>query len=513
VADHRSACERLRTDERGVFLAWFGLMLVVFFGFAALAIDVGSAYWKKRDLQNAMDAATLAAGANLPCLDNVNPPSGTSCPVSAQTIAKQYLAKNGYDPAGFSFDYGCMPQGASDKASCAPRFDYFQINPHTVVSPNVFAQVAGGPDHFDPTVGTTAACNPCSTDTIDYDVMIVLDRTGSMCQDASGNPFPNCNDLTAAQPSDLANAKNGLLSFLKFFNPIPDSGGHYDRVGFVVLPGFNPRGNSLTSPTAPTFNTSSPGSSNYCSAGTANTTAPPGDPAAGDPGNWMIVPLRPLNIDPNVDTTWKWVDPNTNALNDQSRLVSAIKCVPGEGGTVINEAARAADLELSLHGRTCSTCRRIVVYFGDGGGNSYNNWTGANASRTLNSTFDKQHPCGSAVWDTADNDTAHGPDGWGGRSPWVQQQGITWYSIGYALDFDPMGQISQRCVDTTNSPNPDTYTNAALGVNGNFSSGETMRLLATNDQLFYNQPDPGNVYAIFNAVGHSITDGGVRLVK
>src|SRR5689334_14196508 len=98
VADPRPACERLRTDERGVFLAWFALMLVVFFGFAALAIDVGSAYWKKRDLQGAMDAATLAAGAQLPCLDSVNPPSGTSCPVTAQTMAKQYLAKNGYDP-------------------------------------------------------------------------------------------------------------------------------------------------------------------------------------------------------------------------------------------------------------------------------------------------------------------------------------------------------------------------------------------------------------------------------
>jgi hypothetical protein len=511
VADHRSACERLRTDERGVFLAWFGLMLVVFFGFAALAIDVGSAYWKKRDLQSAMDAATLAAGANLPCLDNVNPPSGTSCPVSAQTIAKQYLAKNGYDPAGFSFDYGCMPQGASDKQSCAPRFDYFQINPHTVISPNVFAQVAGGPSHFDPTVGTTAACNPCSTDTIDFDIMIVLDRSGSMCQDANGLPFAACNDLTAAQPSDLANAKNGLLEFIKFFNPVPDSNGHYDRVGFVVLPGFNPPGNDPANPTAPTFNSGSPGSSNYCGAGTANTTAPPGNPSAGAPGNWMIVPLRPTSTP--LDSTWKWLDPTTNALNDQSRLVSAIKCVPGEGGTVMNEAARAADMELSLHGRTCSTCRRIVVYFGDGGGNQYNNWSGQWASQTLNSTFDKQHPCGSTVWNNVDADTKHGPQGWGGRSPWTISQGIQWYSIGYALDFNPSGNSSQRCVGLSGGTNPETYDNASLGISGAVSSGLTMQLLATNDQLFYNQPTPGNLYAIFNAIGHRITDGGVRLVK
>jgi Flp pilus assembly protein TadG len=135
--------QRRAGPSRGAYLPLFALCLVAFFGLAALAIDVGSAYWKKRDLQNAEDAAALAGAAFLPCLDNVNPPTGTSCVKTAQTVAKQYLRENGYDPATFTFDYGCMPAGVADKATCAPRFDYFKVNDHAVVSPNVFGQLFG----------------------------------------------------------------------------------------------------------------------------------------------------------------------------------------------------------------------------------------------------------------------------------------------------------------------------------------------------------------------------------
>jgi hypothetical protein len=510
-----------RRRQGGFYLTWFALSLVVFLGLAGIAIDVGSAYWKKRDLQAAEDGAALAGGAFLPCLEGVSPPSGFGCVKTAQEVARQYLQLNGYDAAGFTFDYGCMPTGASDKSTCAPRFDYFEVKDHSIRSENTFAKAFGRMvgrnfDAFNPHA-MAAACSPCSTDKIDFDVMIVLDRTGSMCQNASGATVPNCNVLTYNPPSDLANAKNGILSFIKFFNPVPDSQGHYDRVGFVVLSGFNP-GGSTSSPVAPAYNAANPLGSNYCATGSSNTTAYPGNPTAGVNGNWLLVPLRPLGTP--LDATWQWVNPATNALIDTSRLVSAIRCVPGEGNTVINEAARAADAELALHGRTCANCRRIVVMLGDGGANQWNNWTGLNAASALKSTFDKQHPCGSSVSNNVDGDAVHGPGGWGGRAPYAASRGITWFSIGYALDFG-FANDGQRCKGDASGAggfNPERYSNGALGLplageSPAISSGTTVRMMASNDTYFFNQPTPGQLYDIFNQIGHLITQGGVRLVR
>jgi Flp pilus assembly protein TadG len=60
-----SGLRRLLSDQSGQVLPWVALLMVLFLGMSALAVDVGHAMVVKQQLQAAADAAALAAGANL----------------------------------------------------------------------------------------------------------------------------------------------------------------------------------------------------------------------------------------------------------------------------------------------------------------------------------------------------------------------------------------------------------------------------------------------------------------
>ena len=57
---------RRARGERGQILPIVALALVALLGIAAFAIDVGYAYYAKRQLQSATDAAALAGAQDLP---------------------------------------------------------------------------------------------------------------------------------------------------------------------------------------------------------------------------------------------------------------------------------------------------------------------------------------------------------------------------------------------------------------------------------------------------------------
>lgn len=57
---------RRRRDEEGAIAIVFAICSVLLFGFAAIAVDLGDAYARKRDIQTQADLAALAAGAQLP---------------------------------------------------------------------------------------------------------------------------------------------------------------------------------------------------------------------------------------------------------------------------------------------------------------------------------------------------------------------------------------------------------------------------------------------------------------
>ena len=58
-------------DERGQTLIWVAVGMVVLIGMLGLAIDLGSLYGERRQMQNAADAAALEA-ARARCFDNLS---------------------------------------------------------------------------------------------------------------------------------------------------------------------------------------------------------------------------------------------------------------------------------------------------------------------------------------------------------------------------------------------------------------------------------------------------------
>ena len=75
---------RLR-DERGQTIALFTILILTLMGVVAIVVDVAIFAEEKRQLQNAADAAVLAAARELP-----------ADPVGAEAAAVSYLASNGY---------------------------------------------------------------------------------------------------------------------------------------------------------------------------------------------------------------------------------------------------------------------------------------------------------------------------------------------------------------------------------------------------------------------------------
>jgi Flp pilus assembly protein TadG len=79
-AGHAACLPRLWRDERGIISLVTALTLVVVIGFVGLALDVGTWYRSQRALQNAADAAVLAAAVN----------AGSTYDEEAKAVASSY---------------------------------------------------------------------------------------------------------------------------------------------------------------------------------------------------------------------------------------------------------------------------------------------------------------------------------------------------------------------------------------------------------------------------------------
>lgn len=191
-------------EERGQVVVLVVLLLVVLFGFAALVIDVGYAYYAHRSLQASADAAALAGAQELPNA------------TQAEAVARQYSSSAGNkNERGNIEDVtttvttkcivslgGCEPMNAVVVMEQAPMKTFF----------------AGllGVDTFSIKAKATAAMRGGKPKPAH--VMIVLDRTGSMGTGCSQGG------------TKLTCAKNGLTAFLGAMDP------EYDQVGLVAFP-------------------------------------------------------------------------------------------------------------------------------------------------------------------------------------------------------------------------------------------------------------------------------------
>ena len=286
-------------DESGQVLVLFAISLVVLLGFVGLVIDVGHAYFVHRTLQADADAAATAGANDLP--------SAANALATAQAYGGSVGGKNVRDNipgVATTATAKCLSQ-----APCNP-VNAIVVSEHADVQ-TFFARIVG----ID-SIGVTAratACSPCETRPLD--IMLVLDRTGSMCWDHYGRPDPAC--------TDLENAREGLKTFLQFMDPSAV------RVGLAVLPPAASMSTRCSKP--PDFSSYNDSSAPYV--------------------------ISPMSTDYARD----------GALDTSSDLVSTINCVLGGGGTSYATALEAAQAELDAHGRP--NVQDVIVFLSDGAAN------------------------------------------------------------------------------------------------------------------------------------------------
>ena len=275
------------------------LSIVALIGMAGLAIDVGYAYYSQRTLQASADAAALAGATALPN------------PGAAAAVASSYGGSDGAKNARSNVP-GVSTSVTTKCVSLAPRCMPANaiVVSQTANVPTIFARVLGI-DSFAVHARATA-CAPCSVRPLD--IMLVLDRTGSMCQDSYGHPDPACTDIN--------NARAGMKTFLGFLDP------KLDRVGFAVFPPAPTASKACDVPTGAAYDSKS--------------------------AAYVVVPL---SQDYSVNG---WVDPT-------SQLVATIDCQQAGGRTSYATAIEQAQAELDAHGRPGA--RDVIVMLSDGAAN------------------------------------------------------------------------------------------------------------------------------------------------
>ncbi len=290
----------LQADESGQVMPLLLVgVIVIMLGMAAFAIDVGHAYLVKRQLQASSDAAALVGAQALPDV------------AAAAALAQQYGpgGKNPLPGADGGVKVDVSTRCLAGTTDCSTP-NAVVVN-ETLTLPTTFAKLLGI-DNL--TVHTTStACSPCGEKPLD--VMLVLDRTGSMCTTPSGAPDPACTDLN--------NARDGMKTFLELMDP------GLDHVGLAVLPPATSLSARCATPTSASYN---------------STSSP-----------YVIVPLSSDYL-------------SGGALNDHSTLVSAIDCVQAGGSTSYATALEKAQQELVSEGRP--GVDKIIVILSDGAANT-----------------------------------------------------------------------------------------------------------------------------------------------
>ena len=279
--------------------------MTVLLGMAALVLDLGLGWYAKRQLQASVDAAALAGAQELPSSAN------------AVARAHEYILKNptrGVDDVQETIITRCLAVAPG----CAP-VNAVQVSA-SANADTAFARVFGINSM---NVGAKAtACQPCGAKPLD--IMVVLDRTGSMSEGGT--------------PNKLANARTGIVTFLNFL----DAG--TALVGLAVLPPSNTLANRCSNPSTST--------SWYDSVSSVYTVVP-------------------LANDFKVN----------GSINNSSNLIQTLSCQVPNGTTHYSLAIQAAQAELNANGR--ATAQDVIIFLTDGAANTGPSYfSSGNAERT-----------------------------------------------------------------------------------------------------------------------------------
>lgn len=471
------------SDESGQILVITGVALVLMLVSVGLVIDVGHAMLVQRQLQAGVDAAALAGVQELP-----------DAP-AAEATAQQYSATPGNKNAVNTVDNAVTVAQASCLAGvpgCSRRDG--GVNGITVSStstvPTWFGRIIGI-DQMKVSAKATA-CSPCQVKPLD--IMIVLDRTGSMCQFAPGQPDPNC--------TDLRNARQGVETFASMLDP------SLDKLGLVLTPPTlmnsmvancgNPVGagylpwNGTPNPNVPTGNPQRNFNGRYYGYEAffpyLNGVFTP-DPLGSTPSQYIVAGLNGADGFPADDyLVYNTVSGSWDLNYAQSAFLQRLNCTRGAGSTSYALAVEAAQYELSRNGR--GSVQDVIIFLSDGAAN----------------TWPKNVPNG------------HWLSGW---SPWGQRPcgagiqaaanakggGTVIYTIGY--DLDAGAATPEQC----RRPNQSNgYQNGGNPVEPGMNAELALQAMATSPQYFYKKPNPGQLNDIFRAIAIDLSGSRGRLI-
>ncbi len=332
----------------------FALTLIVMFAAVAFVIDISRLYHARQVLQNAVDLGALAGAAELPAADAAK---GTA----AETLARRVAIANApqlASTATLTVSFRCIvgdrdgnsvPDPGEVPFICGPSAGAWAANTWTYkgsrashlcnpyagdkcntirlqTSESVdyyFAPVIGINDGNTGSVSAASCKGACGAPSSPVDIVMVLDRTGSMT------------------PADIVNLKNAALSVLSFY----DSSQQW--VGVVALPYGQPSNKCQVN------NPQNYPNSNY--------------------QDWQVTPLS--NDFTRPDGT----------LNTASRIVQDINCLVRAGSPTVNVNGRnqtsaghtnlgdpldAARDMLRLQGRT--DVPDVIIFETDGQANQPN---------------------------------------------------------------------------------------------------------------------------------------------
>lgn len=476
---------RRARNERGAVAVIVAFSMIVLLGVSALAIDLGYNYLQQRRLQAAVDYAVLAAAQDLP--------NATTATSDAQSYLNANWLHNGNstDPSESLSTCPFNPsnpqvQCGSSSVTC-PTNTPCQIHVSATASvPSLFGRIFG--------IGSTSvsaqgsACGGCSTAVQQYDVMIVMDRSFSMCLNSSG--YDDCTALQAA--------KQGVLSLLEG----PDFNSS-DLVGLTVLSPADPQnidhstsclvGTTCTgcagtsgSPCNPPCDTINP--SDYGVSGKGNFYGTLGDFMQGDSdtaqNTWVVAPLQQIK---NADGT----------TYGQNTIIPAVSCLQAKWWTPMAPAIQAATN--ALEAAPSAGVHKIIIYEGDGGGDAQPMQINANGFPTQTPSWytplvstengvSGQYPCEDAV----------------AQANLAKQAGITIYTIGYNLGASG----ADNCYDNNAYPNDIDSQSATTTLQD--ISGQGVGAPSAGP-YFYPEATQSQLQSIFSTIGQQIVDSSTRI--
>jgi hypothetical protein len=302
--------------------------------------------------------------------------------------------------------------------------------------------------------------------------MLVLDRTGSMCQFSNGSNDPNC--------TDLKNAKDGMRTFLGFMDPT------LDKVGLAVFPPA-PNPSAVNScPNTPSSNQNYYGYDSYW----PSWWSWPAGELKGDLSYYTIVSLSDNYLVQGANGSWM---PNASSWMFQSIGLSGNGgCIKGGGTTHYASAVEEAQHELSTHGR--GDVQDVIVFLSDGAANTSPRKLPSTHWRYGNTWLYK--PCGAGVQAAAN----------------AKAGGTKIYTIGY--DLDAGSAQPEKC----RQPDSNGHMNGSNPVESGYNAYTAIQAMASpecgtgNQACFYNKPLPGQLNTIFTKIAADLQRPAARLI-